>query len=85
MQLTSIELLNALESLPYFNLLLKKGIVPINWLDYKIIYEFYSKKVSELESEGFGHQKAKRTANTITGEEFKISERTVYLIIQKMK
>lgn len=71
------ELFQKLEELPYFNELLKRGIVPINWVDYKLIYEFYKK---ELKNEKFRKQ-----ALTNTAVEFNVSERTVYLIIKKMK
>lgn len=75
--ITTHELIQKLEDLPYFNELLKRGLVPINWVDYKLIYEFY--KV-ELKKEAMRKQ-----ALTNTADEFNVSERTVYLIIKKMK
>lgn len=69
------ELISKLEQLEYFPKLLRTGIIPINWLDYKVIYEFYlieSKKAS-------GKQLITNVA-----QEFNISERKVYFIVQKM-
>lgn len=71
------DLIQKLEDLPYFNELLKSGLVPINWVDYKLIYEYYR---TELKKEKFRKQ-----ALTNTADEFNVSERTVYLIIKKMK
>lgn len=75
--MVAYELIQKLEDLPYFNELLKRGLVPINWMDYKLIFEFYE---SELKKEKFRKQ-----ALTNTAVEFNVSERTVYLIIKKMK
>lgn len=74
---TTYELIEKLEQLDYFNALLRQGIIPMNWVDYKVIYEFYT---SERKKEKF-----KKQALTNTADEFNVSERTVYLIIQKMK
>ncbi|WP_417873881.1 hypothetical protein [Xanthomarina gelatinilytica] len=74
-----------LEKLPYFNLLLQRGIIPITWMDYKVIYEFYLDQVEILIRDGFSVPKANRTANTITADEYNISESGVYKIIQKMR
>lgn len=71
------ELIQELEKLPYFNDLLKRGLIPVNWLDYKVIYEYYCDQI-EIE-------KFRKQALTNTSDEFGVSERTVYLIIQKMK
>lgn len=75
--MSTYELIEKLEKLDYFNDLLKSGLVPLNWLDYKLIYEFYR---GERKKEKF-----KKQALTNTADEFNVSERTVYLIIQKMK
>lgn len=83
--MVAYELIQELESLPYFNDLLKKGLVPVNWLDYKVIYEFYVDKLKELQREGLPKRKASRTAKTITSDEFGIGESSVYQIIRKMK
>lgn len=83
--MSAYENLLKLEKLPYFNLLLQRGLVPINWMDYKVIYEFYLDQVENLRRDGFTAPKAKRTANTITADEYSISESSVYKIIQKMR
>ncbi len=75
--MSTYELINKLEKLDYFNDLLKSGLVPLNWLDYKLIYEFYQVQRTK--------EKLKKQALTNTADEFNVSERTVYLIIQKMK
>ena len=75
--MSTYDLINKLEKLDYFNDLLTSGIVPTNMLDYKVIYEFYQK-----ESERCSR---KKQALTNTADEFGVSERSVYLIIQKMK
>ncbi len=75
--MSTYDLIEKLEKLDYFNDLLKSGIVPLNWLDYKVIFEFYKVERSR--------EKFKKQALTNTADEFNVSERTVYLIIQKMK
>lgn len=75
--MSTYDLINKLEGLPYFNDLLKSGLVPVNWLDYKVIFEFYK---AELDRET-----RRKQALTNTAEEFNVSERTVYLIVQKMR
>jgi hypothetical protein len=75
--MSTYELINKLEKLDYFNDLLKSGLVPLNWLDYKLIYEFYKEERKK--------DQLKKQALTNTADEFNVSERTVYLIIQKMK
>lgn len=70
------ELIKKLEELDYFPELLKSGIIPMNWVDYKVIYEFY---LSEKQK-----TKGKQLITNVA-EEFSISERGVYLIVQKMK
>lgn len=75
--MSTYDLINKLEKLDYFNELLKSGLVPVNWIDYKVIYEFYKKERSNC--------KYRKQALTNTADEFSISERSVYLIIQKMK
>lgn len=71
------DLINKLEKLDYFNELLKSGLIPVNWLDYKVIFEFYQVERKK--------EKLRKQALTNTADEFGVSERTVYLIIQKMK
>ena len=69
-------LISKLEKLPYFNELLMQGILPLNWKNYKEIYEFY---LIEKETE-----KGKQLITNVA-ENFNISERSVYLIVQKME
>ena len=70
------KLLEKLEKLNYFNELLKQGIIPINWLTYKQIYEFYCQEKQ--------NEKGKQLITNVA-EEFKISESSVYDIVKKMK
>lgn len=74
---STYKLLLRLEKLPYFNDLLLSGIVPVNVLDYKVIYEYY---LVECENE-----EKKTQALTNTAIEFGVSDRTVYDIIRKMR
>lgn len=81
--MAAYELIKELEALPYFNDLLKAGIVPVNWIDYKVIYEFYVRELKRLKA--LKEPNCKGLAKTNTADEYKISERSVYLIIQKMR
>ncbi|TYP71487.1 hypothetical protein [Aquimarina intermedia] len=83
--MVAYELIKKLEKLPYYNNLLKSGVVPISWVDYKVIYEFYQKEIIRLIRGGFSQSKAKRQAKTNASEEFNIGESTVYWIVKKMK
>lgn len=83
--MSNYNLITQLEKLPNFNTLLTQGIIPINWIDYKVIYEFYCVESERLKREGLSKSRARSTANTLTAEEYGISERTVYAIIVKMK
>lgn len=83
-EMSNYELIQKLEKLDYFKELLKCGIVPMNWVDYKVIYEFYKSELIRLKSEKWRVSKIRRQAKFNTAEEFGISERSVYLIIQKM-
>jgi len=76
-EITTYKLLNKLESFSGFKELIKRGIIPVNWVEYKMIYEFHKMELKRLNG-------AKRQAKTNTAEEFKISERSVYLILEKM-
>ena len=71
------QLISKLEKLDYFNELLKQGVLPSNWLTYKDIYEFY------LEEKKVTKKRKQRITNV--AEKFRVSERSVYLIIQKME
>lgn len=70
------QLISKLEKLDYFNELLSNGIIPTNWATYKEIYEFY---LIEKETE-----KGKQLITNVA-EKFNISDRSVYLIVQKME
>lgn len=83
--MSNYDLINKLEELPYFNTLLKQGIIPMNWVDYKVIYEFYKCTLEQLTREGLPKRTALRTAKTITADEYSIAESSVYKIIQKMR
>lgn len=74
--MVAYKLIIELEQLPYFKDLLKQGIVPMTWIDYKVIYEFYLRE-SEKEN---GTQLIANVA-----QEFNVSERLVYKIVKKMK
>jgi len=82
--MVAYELIKKLEALPYFKDLLKQGIIPINWVDYKVIYEFYQNELKRLKADKWKSNKIARQAKINTSEEFGISERFVYLIIKKM-
>lgn len=71
------ELLSKLQELPYYNQLLKQGVVPITLVDYKVIYEWY------LQEKSSGTKGGQLITNV--GEEFKIGDRTVYAIIKSME
>ena len=74
--MSNYELIVKLEKLDYFKDLLKQGIIPLNWTNYKQIYEFYQHEKK--------HAKGKQLITNVS-EKFKISERSVYAIIQKME
>lgn len=73
---TAYTLISKLEKLDYFNQLVMQGILPSNWKTYKEIYDFY---LDEKEKE-----KGKQLITNVA-EKFNISERSVYLIVQKME
>ena len=79
------ELILELEKLDYFNKLVKKGILPLSWKNYKEIYEFYLVEKNKLKLNKWTKKKTYRQAKSNTSEKFRISERSVYLIIQKME
>lgn len=84
----TFQLLEKLEKLPYFSQLLATGIIPVNWITYKQVFEFYNNEVKRLtlnktlSSGELGE--IRRTSITTTAEEFRIGESSVYRIIQKM-
>ncbi|WP_097055529.1 hypothetical protein [Salinimicrobium sediminis] len=75
--MSTYELIEKLEKLDYFSDLFRSGILPPHWLDYKVIYEYYQEQLKK--------EKLRKQALTNTADEFNVSERTVYIIIQKMK
>ncbi len=70
------DLLGKLEKLEFFNDLITSGIVPVEWLDYKLMYEYYLDELKSVKS---------TQAICNTAEEFKVSERTVYTIVKKLR
>lgn len=74
--MVTYELISKLEKLPYFNELLKQGILPSNWSVYKSIYDYYLQEKEKT--------KGKQLITNVA-EKFNISDRSVYLIIQKME
>ncbi len=50
--MSNYNLITQLEKLLNFNTLLTQGIIPINWIDYKVIYEFYCVEAERLKREG---------------------------------
>lgn len=83
--MSAYDLISKLEKLDYFSELLTHGLVPINWLDYKVIYEFYLNELEKFRVDGKVSAKNKRQAKENTAEEYGVSEVQVYRIIQKMK
>ena len=83
--MTTHEILDELEKLPYFNSLLTSGIIPMNWMDYKVIFEFHEEEMKRLGNCKYQIKGYERQAKENTAKEFNVSERTVYAIIKKMK
>lgn len=71
------ELLSKLQKLPYYNELLKQGIVPLTLVDYKVIYEFYCREKAS------GTRGGQLITNV--GEEFSIGDRMVYVVVKSME
>lgn len=76
-KMTAYRLIQKLEDEDLLNDLLSRGIVPTNWIDYKLIYEYYQGQAAK--------EQKRMQAVCNTAEEFNISERSVYAIIQKMR
>ena len=89
MSISTYELIKKLETLEYYPQILTTGIVPMNWIDYKVIYEFYLDELKVFSKHGIltGQElrTAKRTAVTSAVDEFKIGESSVYRIIKNME
>lgn len=83
--MVAYDLIKELEKLPYFNDLLMKGVVAINWIDYKLIYDFYINEVEQLRAKGFSITKSKVQARYNTCEEFSIGESSMRWILKKLK
>lgn len=76
-QMTNYELISALQRMDCFSQLLIKAILPMYWIDYKVIYEFYCQE----KSKDLGHSQVV----TNTAEEYGISEKHVYKIKKRME
>ena len=74
--MSTYELIAKLSQLDYFKDLLKQGIIPLNWTNYKQIYEFYQEEKQ--------YAKGKQLITNVC-EKFKISESSVYAIVKKME
>lgn len=74
---TVYQLINQLSKRDDFKLLMKSGIIPIQYLDWKVIYEFYTKE----RSRGIRHSEA----ITFTAEEFGKSDNWVWKVKYKME
>lgn len=89
MHAPTYELIKKLEELDFFSEILTAGIVSMNWIDYKVIYEHYGDEVKIHTKDGklTGQElrRAKRTAKTATADKFRVSESSVYKIIQGME
>jgi len=82
--MVAYELIQKLEKLDYFDQLLKGGIVPMNMIDYKVIYEFYMNDLKRLKSDKWA-KNIKGQAKSNTAEEFNITERMVWVIVKRMR
>lgn len=71
------ELITKLSKSENFDLLLKSGIVPVQYLDYKIIYEHYCKE----KAKGIRHA----DAIIYTADEFGCSESYIWKIKYKLE
>ena len=78
------ELIKKLEQLDYFPQILTSGLIPMNWIDYSVIYEFYLKDLETILKGEPSNQKARRQSKANTAEEFNIGESSVYRIIKLM-
>lgn len=82
--MVTYELIQKLEQLPYYRELLTGGIIPMSVIDHKVIYEFYLRELVKLRSSKY-QKNIKTQAKYNTAVEFDISERSVYMIVRKMK
>lgn len=84
----TFQLLEKLEQLPYFNELITSGVIGVNWLTYKQIFDFYTNEVKRMtlnrSLSSSEVRNIRRSAKTTTAEEFNLAESTVYEIIRKM-
>lgn len=74
-----------LEQLDYFPELIKKGIIPAIFIDYKVIYEYYLSQVPTLHKSEKLNRSHRRKAKVIAAEEFNLSEAQVYKIVRKLE
>ena len=75
-QPSNYEVISKLQKLDFFSQLLTKAILPMYWVDYKVIYDFYSQEKLKVK---------KSQAITNTSEEYKVSEGQIYHIIKRME
>lgn len=74
---TTYQLLCRLIKDDMFSHYVKAGIIPVEFIDYKLIYEFYTKE----KSREIRHSEA----ITFTGEEFNKSDNWIWKIKYKME
>jgi hypothetical protein len=82
--MVTYELIKKLETLPFFNDLLTSGIIPMNMIDYKVIFEFYNQELCQLSKSKY-NKNVKSQAQFNTATEYNISEKTVRNVVKKMK
>jgi len=74
---SNYEIISKLQKQDIFTQLLNKAILPAYWIDYKVIYDFYSQE----KSKGLPHSQVV----TNTADEFNMSEKHVYKIKKRME
>ena len=74
--MSTYELIAKLSQLDYFKDLLKQGIVPINWTNYKQIYEFYQQEKQ--------HAKGKQLVTNVC-EKFKKAKAVSMRLLRKWR
>jgi hypothetical protein len=73
---STYEILNYLKDSGCLNILVKKGIVPITFLDYQHIYNFYLKHRENYN---------KMQAYAVTADDCNVSDSSVRVIVRKME
>lgn len=74
--MTTYDILNSMEKSGVLTLLVQKGIVPITFLDYKVIYSKYLQ-----------HRRTKKKMESYEGTaiDCSVSEKTVRLVVKAME